>query len=280
MPELPEVEVIRQGLTPHIEGKLVKNFTSSGLPLRLPMPSLELRQQIIGHRVTATGRRGKYLLLEMDNNALLVLHLGMSGKLGLFSQKEPPRRHDHFRLLLDNGMELRLNDSRRFGSVQVFSSDALKTNAPFANLGPEPFASEFSAQHLQQRAGKRKQPIKNFLMDSHNVVGIGNIYASEILFGVRIAPTAPVGSVNKTQWEKIIKETRRVLTRAIKCGGTTIADFVNSRGEAGSFQVELAVYGKGNAPCPHCQTAIVRTVMAGRATFHCPTCQPCSSHKI
>ena len=274
MPELPEVEVIRQGLAPHLAGRQVTGFASSNLPLRLPLPTAELRHRIVGHRVRATGRRGKYLLLEMDNHALLVLHLGMSGKLGLFAELEEPRRHDHFRLRLDNGMELRLNDTRRFGSVQVFADAALDRHPPFADLGPEPFSAQFSTKHLQHRAGSRKQPLKNFLMDSHNVVGIGNIYASEILFGTGLAPTTPAGALTRDQWEKIIKETRRVLARAIECGGTTIADFVNSRGEAGSFQVELAVYGKANAPCPRCRSAIVRTVMAGRATFHCPTCQP------
>ncbi len=273
MPELPEVEVICRGLSPLISGKTLVNMSTSGHALRLPMPETAIRQHILGNRVIKVYRRAKYLVIELNKGALLIFHLGMTGRIGIFAKEEKRQRHDHLQLGLDNDLELRFNDTRRFGSVQVFSAVELKTKQPFANLGPEPFDRRFSANYLKKLAAKKKKPVKNFLMDNMVVVGIGNIYASETLFAARIAPLTPTGILTTEQWRKIIKESRRVLNRAIKCGGTTISDFVNTKGEAGLFQVELKVYGRKNQPCPHCKTPIERTVMAGRATFHCPVCQ-------
>lgn len=279
MPELPEVEVIRQGLDPLIVGTRIVAYAGSGQTLRLPMPGKGIETHLLGRQVKATGRRGKYLLVWMDSTALLVIHLGMTGRLGLFPRQEPPARHDHLRLGLDNGLELRFNDARRFGSIQVFSPESIQRQDPFVAMGPEPFSRAFTASYLQQRAGRRTQPIKHFLLDGHTVAGIGNIYVSEILFAARILPETPIGMVTKAQWQKIVTETRRILTRAIACGGSTIADFVNSRGEAGSFQLELAVYGRAGQPCSSCGTGIARVVMSGRATFYCPVCQRSSSRQ-
>ncbi|OIP44303.1 MAG: hypothetical protein COZ12_06630 [Deltaproteobacteria bacterium CG_4_10_14_3_um_filter_60_8] len=276
MPELPEVEVIRLGLDPLLTGARIVTFATSGQTLRLPMPGKGIEAYLLGRQVKATGRRGKYLLVWMDSGALLVIHLGMTGRLGLFPSHEPPARHDHLRLGLNNGLELRFHDARRFGSIQVFSPAAIKRQDPFVAMGPEPFSRAFTSSHLHQRAFGRGQPIKNFLLDGRTVAGIGNIYASEILFAARIRPETPIGKVTRIQWQKIVKETRRILTRAIACGGSTIADFVNSRGEAGSFQLELAVYGRAGQSCPCCGAGIVRAVMAGRATFYCPVCQKTS----
>ncbi len=273
MPELPEVEVIRQGLEPLLAGTRIVTYAAGSKSMRLPMPCEGIEAYLLGHQVKETGRRGKYLLIWMDNNALLVIHLGMTGRLGLFPRHEPVARHDHLRLGLDNGLELRFNDARRFGSIQVFSPAAIKRQDPFAAMGPEPFAEDFTASYLLERAGNRGQPIKHFLLDGHTVAGIGNIYASEILFAARIRPDTSIAKVTKPQWQKIVVETRRILTRAIACGGSTIADFVNSRGEAGSFQLELAVYGRAGQPCPRCGTGIARVVMSGRSTFYCPACQ-------
>lgn len=279
MPELPEVEVIRQGLDPLLTGTRIVAYAASDHNLRLPMPRKGIEAHLLGRKVKATGRRGKYLLVWMDNGGLLVIHLGMTGRLGLFPCKEPAARHDHLRLGLDNGLELRFNDARRFGSIQVFSPAAIKCQDPFVAMGPEPFSRGFTASYLHQRAGRRTQPIKHFLLDGHTVAGIGNIYASEILFAARILPDTPIATVTKGQWKKIVTETRRILTRAIACGGSTIADFVNSRGEAGSFQLELAVYGRTGQPCPRCGIAIVRVVMSGRSTFYCPACQSSNRRK-
>jgi formamidopyrimidine-DNA glycosylase len=279
MPELPEVEVIRQGLDPLLTGTRIVAYATSGLSLRLPMPREGIEAHLLGQKVKATGRRGKYLLVWMDSGALLVIHLGMTGRLGLFPHHEPEARHDHLRLGLDNGLELRFNDARRFGSIQVFSPAAIQRQDPFFAMGPEPFSQDFTASYLHQRAGRRTQPIKHFLLDGQTVAGIGNIYVSEILFAARILPETPIAKVSKGQWQKIVIETRRILTRAIACGGSTIADFVNSRGEAGSFQLELAVYGRAGQPCPRCGAGITRLVMAGRSTFYCQACQGGKSRK-
>lgn len=273
MPELPEVEVIRQGLDPLLVGTRIVTYAASGKTMRLPMPCQDIEASLLGRLVAATGRRGKYLLVWMDSGALLVIHLGMTGRLGLFPSQEPVARHDHLRLGLDNGLELRFNDARRFGSIQVFSPAVIKRQDPFAAMGPEPFAADFTASWLQEKAGRRSQPIKHFLLDGHVVAGIGNIYASEILFAARILPETQIATVSKPQWQKIVVETRRILTRAIACGGSTIADYVNHQGEAGSFQLELAVYGRAGQPCPCCGKKIARAVMSGRSTFYCPYCQ-------
>jgi formamidopyrimidine-DNA glycosylase len=273
MPELPEVEVIRQGLAPLLGGRLVVDLGWSTRKLRLPMPRRALGRWVRGERIRAVGRRAKYLLLHMANDATVVFHLGMSGKLGLFPAHEPHRKHDHLRLLLDNGMELRFNDSRRFGSLQVMAP-CIAMDAVFADIGPEPLSADLTTAYLLSRARNRRQPVKNFLMDSRIVAGIGNIYANEILFCAGIRPTTPAGDITESQWQRTIRCCQDVLGRAIASGGTTIADYVNASGAAGYFQLQLQVYGRGREKCPRCQTAITRLVLAGRATYFCPCCQP------
>ncbi len=273
MPELPEVEVVTQGLSPLIMGKTFVHLTTSGQALRLPIPTAQLHEHILQHKVVKVYRRAKYVVIGMDNGALLIFHLGMTGRIALFHKKEESKRHDHVRIRFDNKQELRLNDTRRFGSVQVYSSEELKHHPPFLNLGPEPFDRKYNSEYLIKMAGNRKQPVKNFIMDNRIVVGIGNIYASETLYAAKISPQTPIGTIKLDKWEKIVRESRKVLKKAIKCGGTTIADFVNTKGEAGYFQVELNVYGRENQSCPQCKTPIERMVMAGRATFFCPACQ-------
>ncbi len=273
MPELPEVEVVRLGLSPHVVGCKITNIVSCHQKLRLPLPKKKLGRWVVGARVVALERRAKYLLFQMDNGALLVFHLGMTGNLGLFSKALACQKHDHLRLQLDSGNEIRFNDTRRFGSVQVFTKEELEKTDPFADLGPEPFWNEFSPDYLIDCAARRTQPVKNFLMDNRVVVGIGNIYANEILFAAGINPVTPANSLTQSQWKKVVSESHKVLNKAIACGGTTISDFVNPDGKQGYFQCELKVYGRSGEPCRQCKTVIIRTVMAGRATYHCPHCQ-------
>jgi formamidopyrimidine-DNA glycosylase len=272
MPELPEVEVIRRGLVPHLTGRTVLNMAISSQKLRRPLPAGRLREWVVGARIAAIERRAKYLLFRMDNGALLVFHLGMTGKLTLVQSGGPSRKHDHFSLLLAGDRELRFNDTRRFGFIEIYSPDELHQD-PFANLGPEPLQEEFSASYLFHRARKRKQPVKCFLMDNRIVVGIGNIYASEILFAAGIKPTTQSGELDGSQWQRIVIAGRAVLEKAIACGGTTIADFVNESGHGGNFQNHLQVYGRAGRPCFVCQTPVSRIVLAGRATYFCPRCQ-------
>jgi formamidopyrimidine-DNA glycosylase len=273
MPELPEVEVIRQGLAPLLGGRRVVGVGWSTRKLRLPVPRRALTRWVRGVRIRVVGRRAKYLLLHMANNATVVFHLGMSGKLGLFPARAPCRKHDHLRLRLDNGLELRFNDSRRFGSLQVLAPD-VAVDVVLGEIGPEPLSDDLTPAYLLSRACNRRQPIKNFLMDSRTVAGIGNIYANEILFCAGIRPTTPAGDITESQWQRTIRCCRDVLGRAIASGGTTIADFVDASGAAGYFQLQLQVYGRGREKCTQCQTAITRQVLAGRATYFCPCCQP------
>lgn len=273
MPELPEVEVVRQGLAPLVCGRTVFKVVCSGPRLRLPVPRARLNALVAGHRIEAIDRRAKYLLFTMSGGAVLIIHLGMSGRLGLFPAAAPRAKHDHLRFVFDHGMEMRFNDTRRFGSVQVLTAAEMKEQYPFAGLGPEPLGRKFSAAYLLNMARQRRQPVKNFLMDSRVVVGIGNIYANEILFAAGILPTTPAGAVDLPAWRRIVAATRFILKNAIACGGTTIADYVNASGESGYFQLELKVYGRNGLPCPVCRQPIQKKVLAGRSSFFCPRCQ-------
>ncbi|MEN8140835.1 MAG: bifunctional DNA-formamidopyrimidine glycosylase/DNA-(apurinic or apyrimidinic site) lyase [Thermodesulfobacteriota bacterium] len=271
MPELPEVEVICRGLRPHVVGRRVKEVWCGPKELRLPIPRKELAQLMEGAEIVSLRRRAKYLLFGLDNGHGLLIHLGMTGRLGIFPALAPPAIHDHLRWRLDNDMELRYNDTRRFGFIRVLTS---RGEEQLGQLGPEPFWPEFSAPYLKEKAGRRLQPVKNFLMDNKVVVGIGNIYANEILFFAGLRPTTPIGSITMGQWQTVVEISRQVLEKAIASGGTTISDYVNASGEKGYFQLELMVYGRQGERCKQCASAIEKQVIGGRATFFCPRCQP------
>jgi formamidopyrimidine-DNA glycosylase len=218
-------------------------------------------------------RRAKYLLLGVSSGAVMVLHLGMTGRLWFFAEGDLKVPHDHLRFLLDSGVELRFNDVRRFGSVRVFAPGDPGCTLLFAHLGAEPLGPAFSGSYLMKKARNRLRPLKNFLMDARVVAGIGNIYANEILFAAGIEPIRPVGTLNKAEWHRVAQASQQVLERSIACGGTTISDFVSSSGQAGYFQCELKVYGREGEPCENCGRPIVRQVLAGRACFYCSKCQ-------
>jgi len=237
------------------------------------MPTKKAQVAVTGKTITSVKRRAKYIIITLENSAKIIIHLGMTGRLGLFPQGSPLAKHDHAWWLLANQMELRFNDTRRFGSLQVVEPGA-NVNDLFAAIGPEPFADEFSPAYLQKKAKNRHKPVKNFLMDSRVVAGIGNIYANEILFCAGICPTTPAREITPTQWQRTVGCCRDVLDRAIASGGTTIADFVNASGTSGYFQLKLQVYGRDQEKCYQCQTTISRLVLAGRSTYFCPCCQP------
>lgn len=272
MPELPEVEVICQGLAPRLVDRTVGRIRVSGLPLRLPLPIAALGEWLTAATVTEVRRRGKYLVIGLDNRARLILHLGMTGRLGLFPVASPLARHDHLCLELDNGLELRFNDSRRFGSVQLLDPDQ-EDGLLFAALGPDPLLPRFSAAYLAAKGARRGQPVKSFLMDSRVVVGIGNIYANEILHEAAISPRRPAKEVTPAEWRTVVTKTRAVLKRAIAAGGSTIADFINASGRPGYFQLEFKVYGRQGEPCLRCGAPLRKETLAGRGTFFCGGCQ-------
>lgn len=273
MPELPEVEVICRGLQPLLVGREVTDIVCANRKLRLPVARVQMGRWLRGQRILAVGRRSKYLLLRMANDAVMAVHLGMTGRLGLFPADVARAKHDHLCWRLDNGMELRFNDARRFGSVQIVGPGGDPESELFAKLGPEPLGKALTTSYLQERAAGRRQPVKNFLMDGRIVVGIGNIYASEILFAAGILPQTSVAALRPGDWRRLILKSREVLLWAIDCGGTTISDFVNASGGKGYFQLQLKVYGREGQPCQQCATPIGRSIMAGRATYFCPKCQ-------
>jgi len=276
MPELPEVEVTRRGLLAPLSGRTVVRVSWSAHRLRGPIPRKLLQKHIAGQQIRTIDRRAKYLLLRMVNGAVLVIHLGMTGKLGLIQGQTTLHKHDHLVLHLDNGLDVRFNDSRRFGSIVVWPPDhAAQLEADFSRKeGLEPFGPAFIADNLLALARGRRVAVKSLLMNSRLIAGIGNIYANEILFAARIAPQQPAHLLTEKEWGRIIQESHRILQLAIDAGGSSISDFLGVSGHPGYFQLQLAVYGRKDAPCPRCGQAILKTIQGGRATYNCPGCQP------
>lgn len=275
MPELPEVEVTRLGLLAQLPGQHVTGVWCSTYRLRSDMPRRALRDHIVGQQVQTVDRRAKYLLIRLDSGAVLVVHLGMTGKLSLVDAQIPRHKHDHLVLSLEHGGQLRFNDSRRFGALVVWSAaEAREREGQFLRaLGIEPLGPEFSAQTLARLAQQRKIPVKSWLMQGHVIAGIGNIYANEILFAARIHPLLPANRLLHAQWQRVVLTTREILHRAIAAGGSTIADFLGTNGHPGYFQLQLKVYGREGQECQVCGTLIEKIVVAGRSTFYCPVCQ-------
>lgn len=269
MPELPEVETTRRGLLPATAGRRVVRLAVHEPRLRWPVPA-ELAA-IRGQEIRDIGRRGKYLLFHTGTGTALV-HLGMSGSLRLSAPDEPRRLHDHIELTLDSGQQLRFHDPRRFGCF-LWLTMPPEEHPLLAELGPEPLSTAFDGTYLFRRSRKREAPIKSFLMDSHVVVGVGNIYANEALFKAGIHPLRAAGRIGADRYQRLAVEIKEVLTHAIERGGTTLRDFVNGHGEPGYFQQELDVYGRGEHPCRQCNTILREVRLGNRTTVYCPHCQ-------
>ena len=271
MPELPEVETTRHGITPHLIGRTVTAVILRAEKLRLPL-SPTLCSLLPGRRIEGVTRRGKYLLLTMEGGTLLV-HLGMTGHLRLAAAGTPPGRYDHFELTLDNGNLLRLNDPRKFGTVLWLNSDPY-SHPLFVGLGPEPLEDDFSAAYLYRISRKRRVAVKPLLMNSRLVVGVGNIYANEALFRAGIAPSRAAGKLTEVDCERLVVAVKAVLREAIVLGGTTLQDYLDVEGKPGYFRLELKVYGREGEPCSICSTPLQQSRLGGRATCWCPSCQP------
>jgi len=273
MPELPEVEVIRRGLAPCLVGRRFLRVSVGEKSLRRQSPARELERRLVGRRLVALRRRGKYLVFALEDGATLLVHLGMTGHLLLGSKKKPMTNlpHVHLSFHLEGGLNLIYQDIRRFGQVLVFPPGT--PPPPLKEVGREPFSRGVTPQWLWAQARGRSRPIKTFLLDSRILAGLGNIYACEILFAAGIHPATPAGGLSADDWGRIRKETRRILRAAIRQGGTTVANYLNSQGEAGLFQVHLLVYRKEGEPCRSCGAPIARLIQAGRSTFFCPGCQ-------
>ncbi len=272
MPELPEVEVIRRGLAPLLVGRRFLGLEVGDKRLRQQSPPQELRRWVVGRRLEKLERRGKYLRFDLEGGVTLIIHLGMTGRLLAGPPPAPPLPHIHLVFEVEGGLNLYFQDVRRFGQVLVFPPGIRP--APLDQVGPEPFSPAVTASWLMARAQRRSRPIKNFLLDARVMAGIGNIYACEILFAAGLHPATPAGRLTLKEWDRVLRQTRRILKLAIAKGGTTVSDYLNSKGESGLFQLELKVYGRAGEPCGRCGTPIVRQVQAGRSTFFCSACQP------
>ncbi len=270
MPELPEVETTRRGIAPHVEGRRVTKVVVRQRRLRWPVPRA-LQRELTGQTVRSVGRRAKYLLLGTDAGTA-ILHLGMSGSLRLVPADSPPGPHDHVDLVLDDGNCLRLTDPRRFGALLWTRADPAR-HPLLRDLGPEPFDAAFNGAYLYRRARGRRLAVKNFLMDSHIVAGVGNIYANEALFLAGIHPARPAGRISARRYERLAQSVRDILQQAIAQGGTTLRDFVGGDGRPGYFRQTLRVYGRAGQPCPVCNTRLRVTHIGQRSTFYCPRCQ-------
>lgn len=275
MPELPEVEVICRGLCPHLEGRRITRISYNNKALRNPVDMAKLQKEVVFNRIETVQRRAKYILLNMDNGATMVIHLGMTGNLGVFQKDSPLGKHDHMQWTLENDNQLRYNDTRRFGSVHILTADETleREETFFKTSGPEPFDQHFTATYLHKLAKNKNISVKQFIMNSQVVVGIGNIYANESLFRAGIRPEKQVKNMNKRQWQSLIETIRDVLEHAITCGGSTISDFLNASQERGYFQMNFKVYGKNGQPCPQCRTTLEKSKLGGRATYCCKKCQ-------
>jgi formamidopyrimidine-DNA glycosylase len=278
MPELPEVEVSRLGIAPHVEQHTMSQFIVRNPNLRWPVDA-HLTQLLKNALITHTSRRGKYLILHAKcvNNVLgvLMIHLGMSGSLRIVAHDTAVQKHDHIDWVFASH-RLRYRDPRRFGSVlwhDEAEGDYL-LHPRLVSLGIEPFDEAFDGGYFYERATKRSQAIKVVLLGGEIVVGVGNIYASEVLFNSKIHPATPANQLTRRECKTIAKHVKKVLSAAIARGGSTLKDFVHSDGSSGYFQLEAHVYDRANLPCLICKTPIERIIQAQRATYFCPHCQP------
>jgi len=282
MPELPEVETVRRGLAPVMEGQRIAKADVRRSGLRRPFPE-SMEERLEGARVMALRRRAKYILAELSTGETLIIHLGMSGRIlisgsrpgGFFLKQTAPARHDHVILDMENGARIVFNDARRFGSMDLSPADSVDRYGPLAELGPEPLGNGFDEEYLSTRLKGRRTPVKAALLDQGIIAGLGNIYVCESLHRARISPLRPAGRVPVSEIATLIPAIRAVLNEAIEAGGASLRDHRRVDGESGYFQHDFRVYGRAGKPCPTdgCTGRITRIVQSGRSTFHCPECQ-------
>jgi formamidopyrimidine-DNA glycosylase len=275
MPELPEVETVVRGLRPRLEGRRLRRVLQRRADLRFPLPE-NFAARLEGRRVERLGRRAKYILAHLDDGQVLLCHLGMSGRLMVANGAGAPcDRHDHVILTTEDGDEIRFNDSRRFGVMDLVAEADLPTHRLLRDLGPEPLGIDFNGPALAARLAGRRTPIKAALMDQRVVAGLGNIYVCESLFFAGLSPRRQAYTVQGGRAERLAAAVREVLVRAIEAGGSSLRDYVQASGELGYFQHDWAVYGRAGAPCPGCVCnpeaggGIRRLVQSNRATFYC-----------
>ena len=275
MPELPEVEITRRGLVPLLN-QTVANVVIRNASMRWPIPA-HLPETLINQKLLSLKRRAKYILADFESSdasksGTLLLHLGMSGRISLLDRNYPPEKHDHFDIHFNDGQVLRLRDPRRFGAV-LWAGLQANNHALLASLGPEPLDDSFNAKYLHDQLKTRSAAIKVAIMDSHLVVGVGNIYASESLFRARIHPETSAKNLTLKQCEKLVSEIKATLNAALEAGGSSLRDFFGVDGNIGYFQQEYFAYGRTDEPCKVCRKPIKCIRLGQRSTFFCQSCQ-------
>ncbi len=282
MPELPEVETVRRGLAPVMEGQIIANAQVNRPDLRWPFPD-RMADRLTGARVERLHRRSKYILADLNTGETLLVHLGMSGRmlvsgdpLGRFVHDHPPaEKHDHVVLNMDTGARITFNDPRRFGAMDLMKTSEQEEHKLLAVLGPEPLANEFNDSYLTQALSKKMSPIKSALLDQRIIAGLGNIYVCEALFRAKISPQRKAARISNARISKLVPIIRDVITEAIEAGGSSLRDFRQADGELGYFQHSFDVYGREGEPCKtqDCTSKVSRVVQSGRSSFYCPSCQ-------
>jgi len=282
MPELPEVETVRRGLAPVMEGQVMARVEVNRPDLRWPFPE-RMAERLTGRRVLQLRRRSKYLLGDLDSGETLLVHLGMSGRmtvsgdpLGRFVHDHPAaQKHDHVVFHMENGARITFNDPRRFGAMDLMQTATAEQHKLLSVLGPEPLGNDFNEAYLVAAFQGKNTPVKSALLDQGIVAGLGNIYVCEALFRCGISPLRKAGQISAARVASLVPAIRDVLERAIAAGGSSLKDFRQADGELGYFQHSFDVYGREGEPChtPGCDQTIARKVQSGRSTFYCPSCQ-------
>ena len=269
MPELPEVETVKRGLESLIEKKITKIFRSNK---KLRLESKLNLQEMVGAKITEINRRARYLIIHLSNKKSLIVHLGMSGKITI-SKEFKELKHDHFACQFEDKSWLVFNDARRFGFVDLIETKNLQNHKMLCKLGLEPLSHEFDVAHLKAKLSNKKMNIKTAMMDNEIVVGVGNIYINESLFDSAISPLRSANDLKDSELKKLISSIKKIIAKAIELGGSSISDYVDSKGDMGNFQKNFKVYGRDKQNCLHCKGAIRRIVQNGRSSFYCSTCQ-------
>ena len=276
MPELPEVESVKRGLAPHLEGAVIKSVELRRKDLRFPFPR-GFAAKLTGARVSRLGRRAKYMLWHLENDTVVIVHLGMSGKFTILEKgdKTPDDgKHDHVLITTSKGTRLIYTDHRRFGFMAMCKEADLETHPYFADMGPEPLGNSFNAPDLSARLKSKKSPIKAALLDQRVVAGLGNIYVCEALWRAGISPKRLGASVAGKRAERLVPAVKDIIAEAIEAGGSTLRDFAHTDGELGYFQHRFDVYDREGEPCKHDDGGIIhRITQSGRSTYYCPKCQ-------
>ncbi len=282
MPELPEVETVRRGLLPAMEGRRIIHAQVNRPDLRWPLPD-RMAERLTGARVQGLRRRSKYILADLSTDESLLIHLGMSGRMlvsgvtiGGFHHDHPaPQKHDHVVLEMEGGARVTFNDARRFGAMDLLETAGAEAHPLLATLGPEPLGNTFDGIYLTGALQGRRTPIKSALLDQHLVAGLGNIYVCEVLFRAGIAPQRLAGDLTEPQAAGLVPIIREVLAEAIEAGGSSLRDHRQANGELGYFQHTFRVYDREGQACttPGCTGTIGRVVQSGRSSFYCPQCQ-------